>query len=640
MAELLLQTKLESSQHHFVRTIQRSGDALLTVINDILDISKIEASKLTLDSTVFDLRELIDGLGEHFAESAHRKEIELVCTVETDCDGVYQGDPGRLRQILVNLCGNAIKFTEVGEVVVRVSREPDTSDVLRFEVSDTGIGIGADAQQHVFEHFAQADGSTSRRYGGTGLGLAISKRLAELMGGEIGVSSTVGEGSTFWFTACLEGGVGESKRENEQLLSGLRVLLVEHNPSTRANLEQMLGSEAVFFSTAEDAASALDTVQKAENRGVPFDVVILDYSISSEDADALARRVVELDGDQRTRLVLLTPVTYMELPHFLVGIDHVRVLHKPVTQRSLRLNLDPLGVAGASDGALELGANAKLNARILVAEDNPVNQELVLTMLEALGCDAQVVENGRLAVETVRDQRFDLILMDCQMPEMDGYAASKNIRELEQSGAISQRTPIVALTANAMRGDRERSLEAGMDDYLSKPFSADDLTAVIARWAPPTTEREALTVSPETTASAPPAPSPKETASQSNAKSGDDELLLDYAIIESVKEVGRMRGKNLYKRLVEIYVDNAQSLIGELKDAVESKAADGIRQSAHALKSSSANVGAAPIAELCKELEQMGREDEIEGTDELLGQIEQLHPRICELLHEQTDEVA
>ncbi|MEM7251125.1 MAG: response regulator [Pseudomonadota bacterium] len=633
MAELLLQTKLESSQKHFVTTIQRSGDALLTVINDILDISKIEASKLTLESTVFELRELIDGLGEHFSESAHRKGIELVCSVAPDCDGVYEGDPGRLRQILVNLCGNAIKFTEVGEVVVRVLREdPDT---LRFEVRDTGIGISPEAQAHVFEHFAQADGSTSRRYGGTGLGLAISKRLAELMGGTIGVTSHVGEGSVFYFTARIAS-VGAPERVGVGNLSGLRVVALEDNQANRENLEEMLDSESVFYSVAPTEEEALTLLRDSAVRGVPFDVALIDYA-ASEDSNALAEEVLQTEALLRTRVVLITPVTYMELPDFLASSDRVRILHKPVALSGLRLALDP-SIADTNEPSI--GAECDLlSASILVADDNPVNQELVLTMLETLGCEANVVGNGKLAVEALQENRYDLVLMDCQMPEMDGYAASRRVRELEATGELPSRIPIIALTANAMRGDRERSLEAGMDDYLSKPFSADDLTGVITKWVEP---KEVVASSePAPKESSPPEADPTdgsrvETVSpDAESEPGDD--LLDRAIIESVKEVGRMRGKNLFKRLVEIYVDNSGSLIGDLKDAVNAQLAEDIRQSAHALKSSSANVGAAKIAEICRELEQLGREDRTDGADALLGKIEELHPRVCQLLHDETD---
>jgi signal transduction histidine kinase/DNA-binding response OmpR family regulator len=491
MTGLLLDTPLKRTQLEYAETIRKSGETLLGLINDILDFSKIEAGKMSLETVDFDVREAVEDVVELLAERAASKQVELACAVDAEVPVWVAGDPGRLRQILTNLVGNAIKFTDRGEVVVGVGVAEATEDaaLLRFAVRDTGIGIPADVQARLFQPFSQADSSTTRRYGGTGLGLVISQRLATAMGGSIGVDSLPGAGSTFWFTirarkvappagTVLAGGAG---------LRGARVLYVDDNETNRRILDRQLVSWGVNADGAPDAATALHLLRTAAEAGRPYAVAILDYLMPGLDGIELARAIRAEPSLTAVRLVMLTSVSHRVQDHEAKDAGIAMVLTKPVRQARLRDCLARvLGGAGPAATTNEPAAGppapATITARVLVVEDNRVNQVIAVRMLEKLGCRVDVAANGREALEMARGLAYDLILMDCQMPEMDGYAATAAIRDRE--AGTGRRVAIVAMTANAMEDDRDRCLAAGMDDYLAKPIKPAGLVAMVAKWVP------------------------------------------------------------------------------------------------------------------------------------------------------------
>ncbi|WP_172830265.1 response regulator [Opitutus sp. GAS368] len=502
MTGLLLDTELDPQQREYAETIRTSADTLLTVINDILDFSKIEAGKLHFEELDFDLIETVEGTLDMLAERAQRKNIELVSAIPPDVHARLRGDPGRVRQILVNLIGNAIKFTEQGEVVVRVSEEraTETDATVRFSVIDTGIGIASEVQAKLFQAFTQADSSTTRRYGGTGLGLAISKQLVAMMHGEIGVQSELGKGTTFWFTATFPKQIGPPRSEAElsRDLFNLRVLVVDDNATNRQILRHQIFAWKMQKGSAAGGHEALQILRAAAASGSPYDVALLDMQMPEMDGLTLARAIKADPAIAATRLIILT-----SLGHFMssaelkeVGIDAYLV--KPVKQSRL---FDCLISAVGQADAVAIFAKAtpssnvpstpasgpQTKVRILLAEDNVVNQKVALAQLKKLGYTADAVANGREVVQALEDVPYDLVFMDCQMPEMDGYEATQTIRRRESdsiaSGCPKPRVHIIAMTANAMQGDREKCLAVGMDDYVSKPVREIDLRGALNRWA-------------------------------------------------------------------------------------------------------------------------------------------------------------
>lgn len=489
MAGLLLDTELDREQREYVSTIQHSGDLLLTIINDILDFSKVEAGKLSFEMLDFDLREVVESTLEMLAENARGSRLELLAHVDAEVRTHLRGDPGRLRQILTNLLNNAIKFTKEGEVVLRVSKVP--GGMLRFEVRDTGIGISPEVQKQLFQPFKQADGSTTRKYGGTGLGLAIARQLVGMMHGEIGVESTPGRGSTFWFTARFERQEGGRNGRDYPELAGLRVLVVDDNATNRQILNLQLSNQRMFCMPVEDAKEALAALRDARRLGAPFDLAILDMQMPEMNGQMLAE-AIHADPDIRaTKLVMLSSLgRHLDVAE-LTASGIAEYLVKPVKQARLFDCLSEVMERREKRGAepgeavaaprLEVVLPAPHEVRILVAEDNMVNQKVALRQLLRLGYHAECVADGREVIDALSRVSYDIILMDCQMPEMDGYAATAAIRKMEGE---ARRIWIIAMTANAMTGDRELCLAAGMDDYLSKPVNTDDLRTVIARARP------------------------------------------------------------------------------------------------------------------------------------------------------------
>ncbi len=492
MTGLLLDTELTSEQQEYAETVRRSGEALLALINDILDFSKIEAGKLELEIIDFDLRTTVEDVLDLLAEQAHRKGLELACLVQANVPIWVAGDPGRLRQILTNLVGNAVKFTEVGEVVVHVGMvaEEDREGMLHFAVTGTGIGIPVEAQHQLCQAFNQADASTTRKFGGTGLGLAICKRLVEQMAGEIRVESTPGQGSTFRFAVRLPARPAPLSATpiRSVNLYGLRVLCVDDNATNRLLLETQLSAWGMQVDCAVDGPQALACLRAMSNES-RYAMTILDFQMPGMDGLSLAREIKADPNLAPIPLVLLTSVGQRGDGEAALKAGIAAYLNKPIRQSQLYNCLATI-VSGPIEptptSLLTRHRLAEIQAesrtRILLAEDNIVNQKVAVRMLEKLGCRVDVAANGQEAVDACTQIAYMLIFMDCHMPEMDGYEATRAIREREsQSGG---HIPIVAMTANAMQGDREQCLAAGMDDYISKPVKSKDLLAILQKWIP------------------------------------------------------------------------------------------------------------------------------------------------------------
>ncbi len=503
MTELALDTDLTAEQRDYLETAQISAEFLLRIINDILDFSKIEAGKLILDPIEFDLHTTVGEAVKTLALRAHQKGLELLYHFAPDVPAVVIADPDRLRQVLVNLVGNAIKFTAEGEVLISVAVESvDRSEnqgvaSLRFSVADTGIGIAADKQQRVFEAFTQADGSSTRRYGGTGLGLAISTQLVGMMGGRIWVESELGEGSTFQFTARCGIGSGDGLKpavpeHGENALRGIRALIVDDNPSNRRILQEITAKWGMLPTTAKDAGAALEAMKQAQSQGHSFPLVLLDAQMPDVDGFALAVAIKQNPAFAGAAIMMLSSSDLHADAERCRELGIPTYLVKPVNQVELsHAILKTLGATPPELSALETAVGSRTARvpegehrplRILLAEDNLVNQKLVRRLLERRGYSIIVANDGAEALEAFGRERFDLVLMDVQMPKMGGFEATGKIRERESG--TGRRLPIIALTAHAMQGDRERCLRAGMDDYLSKPIHPRTLFEAIDRAAP------------------------------------------------------------------------------------------------------------------------------------------------------------
>ncbi len=486
MLELMQTTNLSDIQKRYAEAMHRSALSLLQIVNDILDFSKVEAGKLELVTAPFCLQELLDDVNELFAETARNKGVELLNERSEETPRLVIGDAYRLRQVLVNLVGNAIKFTDTGEVVtsVEVSQRDKDALLLRFAVRDTGAGIPLARQDDVFHSFVQTDDSASRRHGGTGLGLAISKQLVELMGGQISVSSKPGEGSTFAFTTRLTRQRDSMITAPTERVVDARVLIADDNPPSRRILALKLQSWGMDVAMAEDGSQAWSMISEASAAGNPFNIAILDRMMPGMDGLSLARRIKDDAELQDTHLIMLSGVRDENDDAWrAAGIDFY--LTKPARLSEIRETLMQLtDAAEAADNDGDELRLPQLTARLLVVEDNEVNQEVARGMLKMLGCDVDIAENGQRALEAVRDTDYDLILMDCHMPEMDGFEATRAIRQRETQNEKMISTPIVALTANARKDDSKACKAAGMDDFISKPFSVEQLHSTLVSWLP------------------------------------------------------------------------------------------------------------------------------------------------------------
>jgi signal transduction histidine kinase/CheY-like chemotaxis protein len=499
MARLLLDSPLSEDQRHFTKTLHDSAEALLTIINDILDFSKIEAGKLTIESIPFDLHQVIEETTELLSAAAEGKGLDLFLQIAPGTPRNVRGDPGRIRQILVNLLGNGIKFTSQGHVHLSVACDADSGQegLLRFCIEDTGIGIPAEKTKHLFERFTQADTSTTRRFGGTGLGLAISKQLVELMGGSVGVSSTEGQGSTFWFTLTLPVSLDEcASQPAPAALNDARVLIVDSNPLRPFILRSQLNAWGVQNTVCATWSAGLELLRTAKHEQVPFDIAIVDRQTSSLEMLSASGGIGAEPEVRDTKLIVLTSRSVLRQQGLRSGTDMVYVT-TPIRPSKLRealvywqecrkhRGMDHLSTYSERVKEAVLNpppttANEKIRGGyVLVAEDNRVNQELARRLLEKLGCKVDLANNGREAIQLACSMPYDLIFMDCLMPEVDGFEATSEIRRLETEVT---RRPIIALTANARSEDRELCLKAGMDDYLSKPVRIEDLARMLERY--------------------------------------------------------------------------------------------------------------------------------------------------------------
>ena len=487
MLTLLKDTNLDEQQKEFSDTAYISAESLLTLLNDILDTSKIEAGKLDIERTDFNVRDMVEEVASLLAITAQKKGLELICDIDDDVPSIVIGDPTRSRQVITNLLSNAIKFTSYGEVVVRTSMLQEYNrEYIKFSITDTGIGIDKEKLDHIFDQFTQADSSTTRQYGGTGLGLSISKKLAELMGGSVGAESSVGEGSTFWFTLRYRASnVVIPAFIPENLLLGVRALIIDDNKTNRMIMARYLQKWGIEYDEAENGELGISRYSLSVQHGHPYKLILLDMMMPGVDGFEVATVINKRHADIKPNIIMLTSVA---MGDNLERADEAGVkyyLNKPVRQSILYDTIlsavNSHMNAEKTTRAVPANKNPVLTRfeKVLVAEDNIINQKVMRGVLTSLGVEVVIVGNGKLAVEKMQEEHFDIIFMDCQMPELDGYEATSVIRSSEENGA---HIPIVALTANAMQGDRDKCLKAGMDDYLAKPVKKEEISAIFDQW--------------------------------------------------------------------------------------------------------------------------------------------------------------
>jgi two-component system, sensor histidine kinase and response regulator len=616
MTGLLMDTEPSDEQRSYIETIRQCGEALLDLINHILEYGKLEAGKLELECIDFNLRTSVEDVLGQFAERAQRKGLEITGLVHTAVPTGLRGDPGRLRQILTNFVGNAIKFTDHGEVTIQAFLEQDEPDsvVVRFEVTDSGIGIHPDVQARLFQPFTQADSSTSRKYGGTGLGLAISKQLAEQMGGRVGIISRSGHGSTFWCTARLRKQTASPFAIMPSAeLKGRRVLIVDDNVSNRTILHHLLTGWGMVNDQAQDAASAVALIEQRAENGLFYDVAIVDMLMPGKDGLQLAKELKVHPIGSQVRLVILTSLIQRGHAELARQAGFLAYLTKPVRHDQLSnclrtvLGLPELVIEGSVNVIAPPAAQLItqhtiaeiLSApRVLVAEDNLINQKLTVRMLEKLGYQSDVVGNGQEVLAALECGSYVVILMDCQMPVVDGFEATRLIRQRESTAqeaaaaeaASAEHIPIVALTANAMHGDRERCLAAGMDDYLTKPVRKEDLKGVLDRWIP-------LSTHPHVTNSGRTDPHQE--------GPGAEALSMIFDVATMLRHIGG--DTELLEQLIELFLHRYQAMLEEIRTALANKDQLAIEQAAHMLKGTAGNLCAPEVVLAAGQLEALGR---------------------------------
>ena len=612
MIDLTLDTDLSDEQYDFLKTASESADSLLSLLNDILDFSKIEASQLMLEIIEFDLRNTVESVAQTMANRAESKGLEISTLVEPEVFTSVLGDPGRLRQILVNLVGNAIKFTEHGDVFIHTQLQEELEDQIKvkFSVRDTGIGIAPERQRAVFERFTQADGSTTRKYGGTGLGLAISQQLVEMMGGEIGVESEEGVGSTFWFTACFEKQI-EILDENEEIFcnfSDLNVLIVDDNDTNHLILTHMLESFGCSVTAIFTGGKAVETLLNARLNHRPFQLVLLDMQMPEMDGEETLRAIRSQALLDDLEVIILTSMGQRGDAALLKDIGCAGYLLKPLKQQELfDAVCDVFGQKNQKSGRQPrfitrhtLSERKRRNVRILVAEDNEVNRKVIVTLLKRKSFSVTAVENGRKAVETMRTGDYNLILMDVQMPEMDGFEATGVIRQTENE---SEHIPIIALTAHALKGDRERCLQAGMDDYLSKPIEPDQLFEMIETWTKAKAADEESELIVETGIKE---PEEKEDQGPLDVQaalvrfSGDTEFFLD---------------------MLGDFLESLPEKLVEMQKAADAKDFRLLGVHAHNMKGVSANFNAGELTNLARQLDECCKSGNCQESGQILSDI-------------------
>jgi two-component system sensor histidine kinase/response regulator len=587
MTELALETELTTEQHEYLSMVKTSADSLLTVINDILDFSKIEAGKLDLDTTTFALRDHLEETARSFAVSAATKGLELVCDIRPEVPHDVVGDPTRLRQVIVNLLGNAIKFTDRGEVVLHVEVEGKENQnlTLHFAIQDSGIGISKDKQSLIFEAFAQADSSSRRKYGGTGLGLTISSRLVEMMGGRIWVESEAGHGSTFHFTALFQlpqKSVIRKERDSQATLDNIHVLVVDDNPTNRRILERTLSQWGMRPTLTDSGWTALAALKRSKEQGDPVSLLLLDAQMPGMDGFSLAAKIQQDPNLPTSTVMMLTSGGQRGDAGRCREVGISAYLTKPVRQVELReAILKVLGMREKTEDQKLVTRHslreARRQLRVLLAEDNPINRELAVRLLSKRGHSVTVAANGKQAVAAVESESFDVVLMDVQMPEMDGFEATAAIRELEK--ARDKHTPIIAMTAHAMKGDRERCLAAGMDAYISKPIQFDELLEVTESFVDfvPALEE------------------PPEEAWDSElalARVGGDQVLL--------------------ADVAKIFCEQSPKLLAAVQTAIAKESLVDLRRAAHSLRSAIVTFSAQGASDAAAKLEEFSRPEDFE----------------------------
>lgn len=609
MTNLLLSTPLNAEQWEFVQIIQNSGDVLLNIINDILDFSKIEAGRLELEIISFNLRHIVEEAVEIFAHKAHEKKVDLLSIVYDECPQELEGDPGRLRQVLINLIGNAIKFTDSGEIVVQAKLESRTDDsvVILFSVDDTGIGINPDVREKLFRPFTQADGSTTRKYGGTGLGLSISKRLVEMMDGTIDLESSPGRGSRFFFTAVFKESISDDSAaavDYNDRFTGSRILVVDDSQTNRKIIQHQTSLFGMRSVSAEDHKSASEQLYRSVVEKDPFSILILDMQIPGGDGLEFARKIKSDPDTAAIEIIALTTVAEVNKNLFKDnGISGY--INKPVKQSAL---FDAIAHAlGKPAGIIETGITNRqpenqiysdiANLRILIAEDNTTNQKVAVHMLRKLGAQKiDVVANGLEAVSITRQFRYDIIFMDCQMPEMDGFEATESIREFQKE----HKSYIVAMTANALQGDREKCFAAGMNDYIAKPVNPKVLESVILKYLKcGKTEPTDMLIS------------------------DDNEVrqFVNAAQIELLKALGGETDPALINEFIDTFISDAPQILENIDQALQDANMREFKSAVHKLKGASGNIGAAYMQQLCIGIEcSISRDD----TESLRVQVEKL----------------
>jgi len=603
MTELLLNTGLDVRAQRLANTAHRSAESLLGVINDILDFSKIEADKLQLNEVDFELRTLLEDTLELVAGQAHRKGLEIVPSLPTDLPALVHGDSVRLRQVLVNLLGNAVKFTEQGEVRLhcRVLERGVDHLQLSFEVSDTGPGIDESQQAVIFEAFSQADGSITREYGGTGLGLAISKSLALLMGGDIKLKSKLGQGSHFCLTINLS--VAKDNIDNKfetANLKNVRLLIVDDHATNREILQNQVTDWGMRNDCVGSAEKALELMRQAVADDDPYEVLLLDWHMPGMDGIELARTINADDSIPDTCLVMLSSSGLGYESRIARNSGISRYLQKPVRQLDLYNCMNE--VMGGGKFNPVISQSIQINNKILLAEDNLVNQEVAIGMLDVLGCEVDVTGNGLEAIQAYTRTNYDLILMDCHMPEMDGFRATKEIRRFERSNG-SKHIPVIALTADVQKGIQEQCVESGMDDYLSKPFTQLKLQEVLMKWLQPDTAHAAVEPLPDS-------------ANQ------PEQGLLDFFRLDQLRTLGKKSGRDVLGKSIHHFIEQTPKDVKDLRKQIDAGDVEALRQIAHSMKSGSANLGAMSFSKLCVQLEDAAREKQLYKVPELTQSIE------------------
>jgi PAS domain S-box-containing protein len=655
MLELALDTPLNDEQRDFLNISLQSAEALLVLLNDILDFSKIEAGKLELETIDFNLRNTVEDVAYTLAQRAQNKGLEMACLIHPDIKSDLRGDPGRLRQVLVNLAGNAIKFTDKGEILIRAEpvSETDTHATIRFSVKDTGIGIPLERQAAIFERFTQVDGSTTRRYGGTGLGLTISKQLIEAMGGQIGLDSTPGEGSTFWFVAVFE--KQSDKKETGSWVApsvnirNLHILGVDDNATNRMIITKMVESFGCRIETAVSGMTALEMLQVACSNEDPYQVILLDLQMPEMDGEQTAREIKADPAGKDVKIIILTSMGQRGDAARLEALGCSGYLLKPVKQSLLREALvTVLGQEQVGDGTVHLvtrhflSEQKRQGMRILLAEDNPVNQKLAVVLLQKAGFSVDVVDNGLQAVGKVKEGKYNAVLMDVQMPEMDGLEATVRIRQEAKPG---EHIPIIAMTAHALKGDRERCLEAGMDDYVSKPLDSRLLMKKLDQWMAIGLEETQPAEAEKDIESQDYSLQPEAFPFEGNSLSLDEGLFGEAAkaseqrpAVEPVKpfleeapelpldeKAALPRFDNdraFFLEMCHDFMKNLPDRMEELSSSLEKKDAAAFSRAAHNLKGVSANFNANPVHRISEEMERLGQQDELEQAGPLLEQLQ------------------